>query len=117
MELVPYRSLEGIELGSSKHTIRNQVSAPFQEHRDILGQLHDSFESLGVSVYYDDQDKCEAFEATAPAQPTFQGISIIGQKYSEVQPWLFDQEVMQKKLLKAYDLADMSEYTFWERMK
>lgn len=165
MELIPYKSLEGVELSTYKDAIRLSLKVRHEEFRSILGNVHDSFDSLGLQVYYDDQCKCKAVQAAAPAQPSFQGVRFVGQKYSDLSDWLLeqdpelesddsgvtsfklgialyipdlregesaeiesillfeegyysqDQEQLKKKLLKAYGLADISEYTFVERMR
>jgi hypothetical protein len=48
----------------------------------------DAFRELGIHVHYKTLEYCEAIELFPPANPTFQGKTLIGEPFNALRDWL-----------------------------
>jgi hypothetical protein len=78
LDIQPYIGVGIIKLGMSRNNIiANITSSSSEFYKTAETHNHaDSFDSLGIHVYYDDQKCCEAIEIFPPAQPTFNELDL-----------------------------------------
>jgi len=49
----------------------------------------DAFDTLGIHVHYDSDDRCKAVEFTSlKSKPEFRGRQLLKQPFAELEPWL-----------------------------
>lgn len=79
MEIVPFTSVGVLFFGDSRQIAREKVSSSFSTFEKVAGENEtDSFDSIGIHVYYDDNSKIEFIETFDPANVSFRGISLMG---------------------------------------
>jgi hypothetical protein len=79
MEIVPFRSVGLLAFGDSRQIVREKVSSSFSTFEKVAGENEtDSFDAIGVHVYYDDGGRTEFIEMFDPAEVSFRGISFLG---------------------------------------
>lgn len=87
LEFLPYEGLGQLRFGMSRSTIRALMAVdpkPFKK-TPASKMMTDAFGELGVHVYYDPSDSCEAIEAFSPATPVFLGTVLLGKSFSDVR--------------------------------
>jgi hypothetical protein len=65
-------------LGKDFQTFQKTPAAPMPT---------DAFDQVGIHVFYKATGHCEAIELFPPADPIFQGKSMIGQPFSAIRDW------------------------------
>lgn len=85
MEIVPFISVGGCYFGTPRHRIRERLGDGYRSFRKgIGGNETDSYDALGLHLYFDDKDRLEFVEAFEPALPSFRGIFLLGRDRDDV---------------------------------
>ena len=97
-DIKPYTGVGPIEFGMTRVDVRRQLNAPVDAFRKTATSttLTDAFDTLGLHVYYDLEDRCEAVEFYGPLTlPTFRGRKLLTQPFADTKVWLqsFDSEI------------------------
>jgi hypothetical protein len=98
LEIAPHVGVGPITFGMTRAEVRRQVAAPattFVKGPDNAVPT-DAFDSLGIHVHYDSEDRCEAVEfGGSSAIPTFRDEPLLGQPVGRMERWLraIDPEV------------------------
>jgi hypothetical protein len=73
--IIPNKGIGAIDFGLTREIIRSLLDAPVESfNKSKKAKIAtDSFKNLGMFVYYDKHDKCEAIEFYTPASPRFHG--------------------------------------------
>jgi hypothetical protein len=90
--IVPFQSVGPIEFGASPEAVRNVIDSPLKSF--VKGALSDmptptdAFDEIGVHVYYDKLNRCEAVEFFSPTVLLFQEQVLVDKPYREIVKWL-----------------------------
>jgi hypothetical protein len=88
MLIEPYKSFGAIQLGVTREQVRSSISSKVEAFQKWGSEtLTDHFVELGILVYYDKDDRCEAIEVAEPSVPSFQGQHFVGRPFSHVREW------------------------------
>lgn len=90
LNIISYVSIGPIKLGMTRSEIRNILNSKVTEFTKSQESENttDSFDELGIHVYYKDGDMCEAIEVFEPANPTFNGNILVGVPFMQVRELL-----------------------------
>ena len=84
-QIESFRSVGPVSFGQSRDDIRSELGSDFQTFKKAEGENDtDAYDSLGLHIYYDDHDHVEFIEAFSPAELSFEGVSLVGQKVVEI---------------------------------
>jgi hypothetical protein len=78
MEIVPFRSIGKLSFGDSRQIAREKLASTFSTFEKASELEVDSFDDIGLHLYYDNEDRLEFVEAFDPAKVVFRGISFLG---------------------------------------
>lgn len=85
MEIVPFRSIGPLSFGDPRDVARTKFASMFSTFEKVAGATEtDSFDDLGLHLYYDDEGRLEFVEAFDPAEVVFRGISFLGRELTAV---------------------------------
>jgi len=85
MEIVPFKSIGTLSFGDSRKVARAKLASTFSTFEKVPGETEtDSFDDLGLHLYYDDEGRLEFVEAFDPAKVVFRGISFLGREMGAV---------------------------------
>ena len=85
MEINPFQSIGVLSFGDSRQVARNKLTSAFSTFvKDVGATETDSFDNLGLHLYYDEAGLLEFVEAFDPADVTFRGISFLGRDVTSV---------------------------------
>ena len=80
-----FESVGPIAFGETRDTIRSVLGSGFRSFRKTQDENEtDAYDSLGVHIYYDDSNCVEFVELFTPAEPSFESVSLVGQKAEDV---------------------------------
>jgi hypothetical protein len=87
VEIIPFKSVGKLSFGDSRQVARQKLSSTFKTFRKAAGQPDetDSFDQLGLHLYYDNDGNLEFVEAFEPAEVTFRGIRFLGRERATVK--------------------------------
>lgn len=86
MEIIPFESVGILSFGDSRAGAREKLSSIFSTFQKDIGENEtDSFDELGLHLYYDDAGRLEFIEAFDPAQVVFRGIGFLGRDVDSVR--------------------------------
>jgi hypothetical protein len=85
MDIEPYVGLGEAHFGKTREGIRDLLGEEFESFQKSSDSpiLTDSYDSLGLHLYFDDSDRLEYIECFDPAAPTVNKISLLGRPISE----------------------------------
>jgi len=84
-EIHPFKGLGELRFGQERKQVRASLGSDFSVFQKDEGENDsDSYDKLGLHLYYDDQDCLECIEAFEPMSPTIFGVSIVGGRMKEV---------------------------------
>jgi hypothetical protein len=88
----PYQGIGNINLGMSREKIRsilNDCDVKWETFMKTPTSIAatDAFTNLGMHIFYEKSDVCEAIEVFAPAKPILLGKCLLGVKYQELEAW------------------------------
>jgi len=88
MIIVPFTSVGNLFFNDSRKVIREKINAPFTVGRrgqddDEFNDFYDYFEGGGLFVYYDKNDKLNAFEFFDP-NPIFRGVDLLREPFDRI---------------------------------
>ena len=85
MKITPFTSVVTLSFGDSRKTARGKLRSCFSTFEKAVGENEtDSFDDLGLHLYYSNADHLEFIEAFAPAEMTFRGIAFLGRDLQSV---------------------------------
>ncbi|MFO0822398.1 MAG: hypothetical protein U0792_04655 [Gemmataceae bacterium] len=85
MKITPFQSVGPLRFGDTRESARAKISAPYSVFRKDVGEEEtDSFDSLGLHLYYDREGHLEYVEAFEPLDVTFRGITFLGRDLESV---------------------------------
>jgi len=85
MEVIPFCSVGVLSFGDERQIVRQNLASNFSTFKKVYGEAEtDSFDTLGLHLYYDDAGRLEFVEAFAPAEVTFRGVRFIGRDVETV---------------------------------
>jgi hypothetical protein len=89
-EILPHEGVGPIRFGMSAEQVRTAVGAPVTTFmKTPLAELPtDSFDELGLHVYYRRPGLCDFVEFYGPPGPHIRGMSFLSRPLSEVWEWL-----------------------------
>lgn len=83
-QIESFKSVGPISFGQSRDEIRNLLGSGFRSFKKTEGENDtDAYDSLGIHLYYDDDDRVEFVEAFSPADLSINGVSLVGRKTSD----------------------------------
>ena len=84
-EIKPFAQVGPIEFGQLRNEVRSKLDSDYQVFKKTPGENDtDAYDSLGIHVYFDDDDQVEFVEAFSPAELEYEGIALIGRNVDEV---------------------------------
>jgi hypothetical protein len=90
-EVEPYVGVGPIAFGLTRAEVRRRMAVPVEAFMKTPSSAAptDAFDALGVHVYYDLHERCEAVElGRRHVVPTFRGRALVGRSRIELQRWL-----------------------------
>jgi hypothetical protein len=85
VEIIPFASIGLLAFGDSREVARGKLGSTFSTFRKVSGANEtDSFDDLGLHLYYDDAGHLEFVEAFGAAEVTFRGICFLGRNLESV---------------------------------
>jgi hypothetical protein len=85
MEIIAFKSVGLLSFGDSRAAARQKLASTFSTFEKVAGETGtDSFDDLGLHLYYSDIEQLEFVEAFEPADVTFRGIRFLGRNLNEV---------------------------------
>jgi hypothetical protein len=89
LEILPYQAVAGIQFGMTSAQVREILGNPMHRFKKTpTSELEtDAFDHLGIQIFYKQPGVCEAIELSAPAEPTLQGKSLVGQSFQTLKEW------------------------------
>ena len=85
MEIVPFESVGELRFGDTRDLARRKLASPFTGfHKDVGEEPTDSFDGLGLHIYYDKAGLIEFVEAFTPAEITCCGVRFLGRFVDEI---------------------------------
>jgi hypothetical protein len=85
VEIVSYVSVGDLYFGDSRRAVRRKLGASYSTFRKDVGEpLTDSYDDVGLHIYYDRAGRLQFIEAFEPNVITFREIPFIGEKFRTV---------------------------------
>jgi hypothetical protein len=79
VEIIPFRSIGKLSFGDARQITREKLASSFSTFKKVVGENEtDSFDDLGLHLYYSDAGHLEFVETFDPAEVTFRGIRFLG---------------------------------------
>ncbi|MGD6849146.1 hypothetical protein [Rossellomorea aquimaris] len=90
LNMISYESIGPIKLGMTRDQIRSVLNSKVTEFKKTQWDENttDSFDELGIHVFYKAGHICEAVEVSEPANPTFNGNKLVGIPFKQVRQFL-----------------------------
>lgn len=86
MEIKPFYSVGVLVFGDDRKNARSNLNSKYFTFTKYRGETEtDSFDEIGLHLYYDSCDRLELVEAFHPADISFQGVRFIGQNLDAVK--------------------------------
>lgn len=87
MEIVPFTTMGVLAFGDSRAVAREKLGSDFSTFEKVVGAGEtDSFDDLGMHLYYSDTGQLEFVEAFDPAEVVFRGVGFLGSDLNSVIP-------------------------------
>jgi hypothetical protein len=86
-DLRPYDGVGALRLGISREEVHKVAGLPSDSFLKAGVSLTDQYDSLGILVYYDSEEKVEAIELFSPAKPTLHSREVLGRPIREIIEW------------------------------
>ncbi|HEY9664259.1 MAG TPA: hypothetical protein V6C65_37930 [Allocoleopsis sp.] len=89
LEIHPYEGIAGIKFGMTPIQVRQILGEPDRTFKKTPADAleTDAFDTAGMYIFYKLPGTCEAIELASPANPTFQGKTLISQPFSHLREW------------------------------
>jgi hypothetical protein len=85
MEIRPFEALGTLSFGDSRSTVREKLGKEYSSFSKKTGDVPtDAYDSLGLHLYYDQDERLEFVEAFEPAVITMNGITFLGRQVADV---------------------------------
>jgi hypothetical protein len=85
-EIVPFAGLGDVKFGMSPQEVRHLMGTSFKSFKRTPQATFpaDVYATVGLFFYYDSAGALEAIEFAAPANPTVNGIELLGRELAEL---------------------------------
>lgn len=81
LEIIPFKSIGGLSFGDSRQVAREKLASAFRTFaKSARADETDSFDQLGLHLYYDNDGHLEFVEAFEPAEVNFRGVRFLGRE-------------------------------------
>ncbi len=90
-DIRPFHGIGPITFGMDRSEVRKTLPAPFEEYRqnEFANNTSDAFDNIGVTVHYDQDNKCECISIWSDEEPvTFQERAIFKENPSQIVEWI-----------------------------
>lgn len=89
MTINPHEGVDAIRFGMRRNEVERALRVKPKRGRRNQFELsdHDFFEPLGMFVYYDREDRCNAIEFTGAATVSYEGFDLFGHSAAQVCAW------------------------------
>jgi hypothetical protein len=85
MDIIPFKSIGVLTFGDSRPVSRQKLTSKFSTFQKADGENEtDSFDDLGLHLYYSDEGQLEFVEAFDPAEVVFRGIRFLGRDLNSI---------------------------------
>ena len=85
--IVPFTTIGVLAFGDSRAVAREKLGSDFSTFEKVVGAGEtDSFDDLGMHLYYSDTGQLEFVEAFDPAEVVFRGVGFLGSDLNSVIP-------------------------------
>jgi hypothetical protein len=85
MEIIPFRSVGPFTFEDTRAVAREKLASTFSTFEKSVGENEtDSFDDLGLHLYYSATGHLEFVEAFAPAELLFRGVRFLGRELNSV---------------------------------
>lgn len=86
----PFVGVGPVRFGSTRAQVRATLAVPVESllRNDDDAAETDVFESLGLYVEYDKDDRCVSVEMFSPADPVFRDKRLLAVPYAEIKVWI-----------------------------
>ena len=94
-EIIPYAGIGPLRFGATRAEVREVLAVPVEafQKTPTSDALTDAFDDLGIHVYYDSADRCEAVElGGAHAAPSFEQRLLLRMRREEARSWLAERD-------------------------
>jgi hypothetical protein len=90
----PFKSVGDLFFNDSRPVIRKKINEPFisgikGDEDDEIKDYYDYFEKMELFVYYDKDDKINAFEFFKPS-PVFKGVNLLLERFDNLIKFFFE---------------------------
>ncbi len=99
LTIKPYEGVGEIRFGMSQAEVRALVGGEYETFlKSQASEMPtDDFFEKGIFVYYKQSGVCEAIEMALPAEPTFQGMKLMGRRFRELSPQIMREDPAAQK--------------------
>jgi hypothetical protein len=108
MEIKPFIGIGDIVFGKSRRTIRDNLGSDFTSFKKTSFSVNetDAYDSIGIYLYYDENDCLNFFELFPPFLVTFKGVSFFEHLETTLIQLLKDNDVNLTPNSVGYDAPD-----------
>lgn len=84
--IVPFEGLGELRFGTPRSAIHSSLRGSPTAFSKVVGAptMTDSYDALGLHLYYDDEDKLEFIEAFPPCDPSYSGVRLLADELDQV---------------------------------
>ena len=90
LEIIPKKSVGPIHFGNTRKEVRQALDSSVDEFMKTkeASAPTDAFDELGIHVFYDQKDCCEAVELFEESNAIFNNVSLFSMTVKEALTWL-----------------------------
>ena len=88
-DIKPYEGIGPIKFGMDRADVRKTLIAPYNEYKQsqYAHNTSDAFDNIGVTVHYDETDKCESVSIWLKHKVSFKGDSFFNKPAKQIIKW------------------------------
>ena len=88
-EIIPYIAFGDVKLGLYRKEVRRLIGNPSKSFKrnEFATSPTDMYESLGIMIDYDDDDRCETIETWDTVDVQLMGKKLLNSSYSDILSW------------------------------
>lgn len=107
--IIIFQGLGDIKFGMDRDSIRSLLGKGYESFSRAGNEILeiDSYDSLGLQLNYDDNDKLEFIETILPSNPIYNGITFLGRKPDDVYHEITSKGYSAIKDDVGYDFPDL----------
>ena len=85
LPICPFVGAGALRFGMCRNEIRSALQSEYTSYLKGDDTKADAFDSLGIHVYYNDHEQCEAIEFYGPCQPVLDSVQLLDISYSKLK--------------------------------